>query len=161
MTEQRIAEITLDERSVLRRSPEIEHERATAIADLLHENSFAPASGSAGPFQLHLAVEENRLLIDIARRRRVARDDRSCRSPRSAASSRTISWSARAITMRCAARISARSRRSTWAAAALHNEGSELLIERLAGKVAVDHDTGAAPVHADLRAAFARVSGGT
>ena len=56
----RIAAITLDERSVVRRSPEIESERNAAIADLLHENSFAPASGQAGPFALHLAIEENR-----------------------------------------------------------------------------------------------------
>ena len=66
MNTQRIAAITLDEKSVVRRNPEIESERATAIADLLHENSFAPASGQAGPFALHLAVEENRLLIDIS-----------------------------------------------------------------------------------------------
>src|SRR6202044_3421547 len=65
MSAQRIAAITLDERTVGRRSPEIENERAAAIGDLLQENSFAPVSGQAGPFALHLAVEENRLLIDI------------------------------------------------------------------------------------------------
>ena len=46
MSDQRIAAITLDERSVLRRSPEIEQERAGAIADLLHSNSFAPTTVS-------------------------------------------------------------------------------------------------------------------
>ena len=54
--DQRIAEITLDEHTVVRRGADIEHERATAIADLLEENHFAPASGREGPFDLHLAI---------------------------------------------------------------------------------------------------------
>ena len=45
----RIAGITLDEHTVVRRSPDIEHERAVAIFDLLEENHFAPASGCDGP----------------------------------------------------------------------------------------------------------------
>src|SRR5437016_4818441 len=61
----RIAGITLDERTVVRRSPDIEHERAVAIFDLLEENYFAPISGATGPYQLHLSIEENRLSIDV------------------------------------------------------------------------------------------------
>ena len=64
-TPARIAGITLDEHTVVRRSPDIEHERAVAIFDLLEENHFAPVSGCAGPFHLHLAIEENRLSIEI------------------------------------------------------------------------------------------------
>jgi uncharacterized protein (UPF0262 family) len=60
-----IAQITLDERSVVRRNAEIEHERATAIQDLLHDNRFTLASGRTGPFKLHLGVEETRLQIDV------------------------------------------------------------------------------------------------
>src|SRR5437660_1618773 len=62
---QQIAEITLDERTVIRRSRAIEDERAAAITDLLKENQFTPLSGLAGPYHLHLAVEENRLVMDI------------------------------------------------------------------------------------------------
>ena len=67
MTEpdRRIAKITLDERTVVRRNADIEHERAVAIFDLLEENSFAPAGDAAGPFHLHLGIEENRLVLDI------------------------------------------------------------------------------------------------
>src|SRR5215467_3955460 len=61
----RITGITLDERTVVRRSPDIEHERAVAIFDLLEENRFAPASGLDGPFHLHLAIEENRLSMEV------------------------------------------------------------------------------------------------
>ena len=62
---QRVASITLDEHTVISRSPDIESERAAAIADLLTQNQFALASGRAGPFHLHLAVEENRLSMEV------------------------------------------------------------------------------------------------
>ena len=61
----RIVKIELDERTVVRRNPDVEHERAVAIFDLLEENSFAPAGVVDGPYQLHLAIEENRLVFDI------------------------------------------------------------------------------------------------
>ena len=62
----RVARIELDERSFLRRSPDVEHERAVAIADLLDANSFAPANHPGGPYALRLSIEENRLAIDVA-----------------------------------------------------------------------------------------------
>jgi len=62
---QRIAKITLDERSVVRLNTDVDHERAVAITDLLSENTFVPTSALAGPFHLHLGVAENRLLLDI------------------------------------------------------------------------------------------------
>jgi uncharacterized protein (UPF0262 family) len=136
----RIAAITLDEKSVVRRSPEIESERNAAIADLLHENHFAPASGQTGPFSLHLAIEENRLLIGIAGAdrssetiqiglgpfRRIVKDYFVvCESYYDAVRRQNLSQ---------VEAIDAGRR-------ALHNEGSALLIERLADKVTVDHDT--------------------
>lgn len=138
---QRIAEITLDEHTVVRRSPEIEDERAAAIADLLNENSFAPASGRAGPFHLHLAIEENRLNLDI----RSQADGASETVLLPLAPLRGIvkdyfmvceSYYA-AIRRAGLAQIEALDvgRRS------LHDEGSALLRERLGDKVAIDHDT--------------------
>jgi uncharacterized protein (UPF0262 family) len=62
----RILRIELDERTVLRRSPEVEHERAVAIADLLDANRFAPVGHRGGPYALTLSVEEGRLAFDIA-----------------------------------------------------------------------------------------------
>lgn len=137
----KIAAITLDEHSVVRRSPEIESERAAAIADLLQDNSFAPLSGQAGPFSLHLAVEENRLLIDISGAapssetiqvglgpfRRIVKDYFVvCESYYDAVRRQNLAQ---------VEAIDAGRR-------ALHDEGSALLIERLADKVAIDHDTG-------------------
>ena len=139
--DQRITAITLDEKSVVRRSPEIESERNAAIADLLHENSFVPVSGAAGPFSLHLAIEENRLMVDVHGAdaasetiqvglgpfRRIVKDYFVvCESYYDAVRHQNLSQ---------VEAIDAGRR-------ALHNEGSALLIERLADKVALDHDTG-------------------
>jgi uncharacterized protein (UPF0262 family) len=137
---QRIAAITLDERTVLRRSPEIEHERATAIADLLRDNHFAPASSQPGPFRLHLAVEENRLAIEVrgsdggsetitlplAPFRGIVKDYfLICESYYQAVQSKHLAQ-VEAIDM---------GRRG------LHDEAAALLTERLADKVAIDQPT--------------------
>ena len=139
--ERRIAGITLDERTVVRRSPDIEHERAIAIFDLLEENHFAPASGLDGPFHLHLSIEENRLSIDV-------------RSPANGADETILLPLApfrgivRDYFMVCESYYQA-IRRSSLAQIeaidvgrrSLHDEGSALLVERLADKVVIDHDT--------------------
>ena len=39
---QRLVDVTLDEGSVVRWNPEIDHERKVATYDLLQENKFAP-----------------------------------------------------------------------------------------------------------------------
>jgi uncharacterized protein (UPF0262 family) len=142
----RIAEITLDEHTVLARSAAVENERAAAISDLLKDNQFAPCSGLCGPFALHLAVEENRLnmavrsladdslangasetiVLPLAPFRRIVKDYfLICESYY------------QAIRERGFAQVEAidAGRRS------LHNEGADLLVERLAGKVTIDHPT--------------------
>ena len=139
--EERIVEITLDEHTVLRRAVEIEHERAAAISDLLRENRFAPVSGRRGPFRVHLAIAENRLNLEIgsladgtretitlplAPFRGIVKDYfMVCESYYAAAKKAGL------------AQIEAldAGRRS------LHDEGSALLRERLADRVAIDHDT--------------------
>jgi len=137
----RIAGITLDEHSVVRRSPDIEHERAVAIFDLLEENRFVPVSGCAGPYHLHLSIAENRLNIEIrseangsnetvvlplAPFRGIVRDYFMICESYYEAIRRSSLVQIEAIDM---------GRRS------LHNEGSTLLMERLADKVEIDLDT--------------------
>ena len=141
MDDRRIAAITLDEHTVVRRNADIEHERAAAIADLLEENSFAPASGRRGPFELHLAIEENRLnlesrsvadgscetvVLPLAPFRRIVKDYFIvCESYYEAVRGGRLGQ-VEAIDM---------GRRG------LHDEGSALLRERLDDKVAIDHAT--------------------
>jgi uncharacterized protein (UPF0262 family) len=138
---QRIAAITLDERTVIRRSRAIEDERAAAITDLLKENHFAPVSGLAGPYRVHLAVEENRLMMEI----RGKTDDASESIVLPLAPFRRIVKDYFLVCESYYEAIRDKSLRQVEAIdvgrRALHDEGSTLLTERLAGKVAIDHDT--------------------
>src|SRR5258707_1232489 len=61
----RLGAVTLDENSIGRSGPDIEHERAVAIYDLLESNSFAPEGQVRGPFKLNLSITGNRLVFDI------------------------------------------------------------------------------------------------
>jgi uncharacterized protein (UPF0262 family) len=65
MADPRIIDIQLDERSILKRNPDIEQERRIAIFDLLEGNHFDVA-GHDGPFRVTLRVEEGRLAIEVA-----------------------------------------------------------------------------------------------
>jgi uncharacterized protein (UPF0262 family) len=138
---QRIAEISLDEHTVVRRNAEIEHERATAIADLLEENSFAPVSELHGPFHLHLAIQETRLNLDI----RSLADGSGENVVLSVTPFRGI---VKDYFMVCESYYEAiRQSRLAQVEAidvgrrSLHDEGSRLLQEQLGDKVAIDHDT--------------------
>jgi uncharacterized protein (UPF0262 family) len=137
----RIAKIDLDERTVVRRNADIEHERAVAIFDLLDENHFEPIGRGKGPYHVLLGVEENRLVLDIREAdevgvdkvqvpltpfRRVVKDYfMVCESYYTAIKQATPSQ-IEALDM---------GRR------ALHNEGAELLRERLDGNIALDSNT--------------------
>jgi uncharacterized protein (UPF0262 family) len=61
----RLVAVTLDEGSIGRSSSDVEHERATAIYDLIEENSFAPVGHKGGPYALNIGLKENRLVFDI------------------------------------------------------------------------------------------------
>lgn len=137
----RIARVTLDEHTVLRRSPDVEHERAVALFDLVEENRFHLVGGPPGPYCLHLAIADNRLLVGVRDGgdapladivvpllpfRRIVRDYFLICESYYAAIRRSSPSQIEAIDM---------GRR------ALHDEGSALLRERLADRVAVDHAT--------------------
>ncbi len=139
--ELRIAKITLDEKTVVRRNADIEHERAVAICDLLEENSFVPVAGYDGPFHLDLGIEDSRLVLDIRGTDEVSRE----RIVLSLAPFRGI---VKDYFLICESYFAAIKRASTMQIEAidmgrrgLHNEGSELLRERLADKVALDLNT--------------------
>ncbi len=138
---QRIVDVTLDERTVIRRSPEIEHERRVAIFDLLEDNHFAPVGLDQGPYVLHLAVEENRLVLNIndADERPLDKLRLSIKPFRGLIKDYfTVCESYfEAIKRASPSQIEAidMGRRS------LHDEGSEMLRDRLADKVEIDFDT--------------------
>jgi uncharacterized protein (UPF0262 family) len=139
--DQRIVKITLDERSVVRRNADIEHERAVAIFDLLEENSFVLAGGAPGPFHLSLGIEENRLVFDI----RTTAEEAVERVLVPLLPFRGIikDYFMVCETYFAAIRTASPSRIEAidMGRRALHNEGSEQLRERLAERVTVDLDT--------------------
>jgi uncharacterized protein (UPF0262 family) len=137
----RLVDVELDE-SFGRSTPDVEHERAVAIFDLIEENRFAPVGdASGGPYRLKLSLVESRLVFAIAREdasavvthilsltpfRRIVRDYHMiCESYYEAIRSATPSH-IEAIDM---------GRRG------LHNDGSQTLMDRLAGKIEMDFDT--------------------
>ena len=61
---QRLADVVLDE-TIGRATPDVEHERAVAIFDLVEENSFEPAGHPGGPYRLSLSLVDNKLVLAI------------------------------------------------------------------------------------------------
>jgi uncharacterized protein (UPF0262 family) len=61
----RLVAIVLDSQSIERGTPDQEHERLTAIYDLVEENSFALPDGKEGPFSLHIGMANARLVFEI------------------------------------------------------------------------------------------------
>jgi len=146
----RIIDIELDNQAKVRWNPDIQQEIDVSIFDLKEENFFAPqdllqnqdGKRYPGPFFLNLSVSENRLVMEIQHPesrenldkvllalspfRRIIRDYFAvCESYYEAIKTASPAQ-IEAIDM---------GRRG------LHNEGSELLRERLDGKVAIDFDT--------------------
>ena len=139
--DQRIAKITLDERTVVRRNADVEHERAVAIFDLIEENRFAPTAGYAGPFHLTLSLEENRLALDI--RDTAEQSLERVVLPMSPFRSIVKDYFLICESYYNAIRTATPSRIEAidMGRRALHNEGSELLRERLAERVGIDLNT--------------------
>jgi uncharacterized protein (UPF0262 family) len=138
---QRLVEVTLDEKSIGRSNPDVEHERAVAIYDLIEENSFAPEGHNSGPYTLQLGIAENRLLFDI----RTAKGEAVMAHLLSMTPFRRI---VKDYFMICDSYYQAirtatpdRIEALDMGRRAIHDEGSRLLMERLKRKVRVDFDT--------------------
>jgi uncharacterized protein (UPF0262 family) len=145
MSDPRIIDIELDERTILWRSADVEQERRIAIFDLLESAHFAPqrehADAYRGPYRLKLRVEEGRLALDVFR------EDRSHLETLVLALGRfrrpIKDYFAICDSYYQAIRQATPQQIETvdMARRALHNEAAELLQERLAGKIDVDFDT--------------------
>ena len=140
-TSRRLVSVSLDEESIGAGSRDVEHERAIAIYDLLEDNSFAPVGHDGGPYCLIIALAGNRLVFDIATQagERVAAHHLSLTPFRRIVKDYFLICESyyQAIRAATPSQIEAidMGRRG------LHNEASELLVERLKGKIAVDFDT--------------------
>jgi uncharacterized protein (UPF0262 family) len=145
MSDPRLIHIDLDQKSIIWRSAEIEQERRIAIFDLLEGNHFSPQrehnDGYAGPYRLNLRVEEGRLVFDIFREDEshletiilgLARFQRPIREYWAICDS--YFQAVRQATTQHIETVDMARR-------GLHNQASEMLMERLAGKIDVDFDT--------------------
>ena len=137
----RLVAVTLDETSIGRSGPDIEHERTIAIYDLLEQNTFAPVDHAGGPYALHLAMADGRLMFDIrlADGTPVMAHLLSLSPFRGLVKDYFLICESYHTAIRTATpdRIEAidMGRRG------LHDEGSRILMERLKRKVRVDFDT--------------------
>ena len=136
-----ISDIELDEKSVISRSPQVEHERKVAIFDLLQENSFSLRNGNAGPYQLKLRIKDNRLIFNLRDGNNQHLSDISLpiRAFRRIVKDYFLICDSyfEAIKTKAPSQIEAidMSRRG------LHNEGADLLQERMAEHVDMDMQT--------------------
>ena len=62
---QSIKTVTLDDASIIRRSPEVEHERRVALVDITHSNevTLLGAPNLTPPYDLFISVKDNRLTL--------------------------------------------------------------------------------------------------
>lgn len=142
MSDHRIVGITLDDRTVVRRSPEVEHELNVAIYDILERNLFKPAGDYKGPYQVHLSIEERRRLVfDVT-------DDGSGAHGRMSLPLVPFRRIVRDYFQICESYYDAIKRLSPsqietldMARRSIHDEGSAILSERLQGKIDVDEET--------------------
>lgn len=137
----RLIEVVIDEAVPARRSADAEHERRVAIFDLIEDNHFVPNGGDEGPFVLRLSLVEGRLLFDIgnAEGQAVAKVTLSLQPFRSLLRDYSLICESyyQAIKNAPRSRIEAidMGRRG------IHNEGAELMIEKLEGQIELDLDT--------------------
>jgi uncharacterized protein (UPF0262 family) len=137
--------ITMDDGAVVKRSLQVEQERAAALADLLRENHFAPLQDDAplclGAYDARLSIADNRLIfaltsdalheplliaVPVSAFRGIIRDYFMICESYFEAIKTADPYKLEAIDM---------GRRG------IHNEGSEKLQALLAGKAEMDFDT--------------------
>ena len=140
MSEPRLFDVVLDEGSIGPAPPEMEQERGVAIRDLVDENSFRPAGHGGGPYRLRLSLAGRKLvfaidedesevavhILSLTPFARIVRDYDLIRESYYAAMRDGAVARIEAIDM---------GRRG------VHNEGSQLLMDRLEGKIEIDFDT--------------------
>jgi uncharacterized protein (UPF0262 family) len=137
----RLRDIRLDESSLAGATAEAEQDRRVAIFDLLEQNVFELVGHDEGPYALTLSLQERRLAFSVA--------SASGAELRHVVLSLTpLSKIVRDYFMICDS-YTAAIRNATpaqiealdMARRGLHNEAGEILLERLAGKIRLDHDT--------------------
>lgn len=139
--DERIIAVDLEEQSRLRLSPTVEDERKAALFDLLQDNRFALKGPFRGPYVLHLANDGERLIFRVC-------DQLDLQQTRFALPLCVLRPIIKEYFLVCESYFSAISTLTPSRIEAidmgrrgLHNDGAELLRERLSDKVEMDKDT--------------------
>jgi uncharacterized protein (UPF0262 family) len=137
----RLAAVELDESIGSGLSADADHERRIAIYDLIEDNSFTVVGYRSGPYRLSLSTADNRIIFDIwsEREERVSMIGLSLSPFRRIVKDYFMICESYYKAIRTATpsqiEIIDMARRG------LHNEGSDLLKERLHGKIDIDPAT--------------------
>ena len=141
---QDLASIVLEGEALTRLSPLQEADRAQAVADLQADNRFIPLRPNcpdAGPYTLHLSIQEGRLVFDIRclDERPLHRTVLALGPFRSLIKDYQMLLDSHGLAL--AEGREARIQAIDMGRRGLHNEGAQLLVQRLAGKVEIDFAT--------------------
>jgi len=137
----RLAEVVLDEATIPRSSADVDHERTVAIFDLIEENSFGVPGRDDGPYVLKISQEESKLTFEV----QTANDETAATIVVSMTPFRPLlkdyflvcETYYSAIRTSSPRQIEAIDRERT----KLHNEGAELMAQRLTGTIDIDPGT--------------------
>lgn len=138
----RLTAITLDQASIGRGNSNIEHEREVAIFDILEANHFEIEGRNDGPYTLVLGLSEDRLVLNIS-------SETNTQAPYTYMLSLSpLKKVMKDYFMVCETYYTAirtqppsKIQAIDMGRRGLHNEGSQILAERLKGKIGLDHDT--------------------
>jgi uncharacterized protein (UPF0262 family) len=138
----RLARVVLEGEALTRLSPLQEADRAQAVADLEVENRFEPNGTQAnGPYALHLTIHDGRLVFDIRRED----DTPLCVVALALGPFRSLIKDYQLLVDSYSLAIEegreARIQAIDMGRRGLHNEGAELMTQRLAGKAVIDFET--------------------
>lgn len=137
----RIIELQLPDKDTFVAPDHMKRERQSALADILNQSHFQPRNDSSGPYALHMAIEESRLVfrmknslqqelsalvLSLKPYRRLIQDYFLMLQSYEQARAHATREKLEAIDM---------------ARRALHNEGAELLMGRLEEKIDMDFET--------------------
>jgi uncharacterized protein (UPF0262 family) len=139
----RLDRVILDGESPNNLPPYVEADRELAVADLAAANHFAPLKGTdqPGPYALHLSISEGRLIFDI---RNITGDQLTAIGLALGPFRRLVKDYQMLVDSHMKAVEEGREQRIQaidMGRRGLHNEGAELMTQRLAGKIDIDFDT--------------------
>jgi uncharacterized protein (UPF0262 family) len=136
-----LAEVFLDEATIARGAIDLDHERAVAIFDLIEDNALAVPGRDDGPYTLTISQEESKLTFDV----RTSDGEQAVSVVVSMTPFRPLLKDYFLVCETYYSAIRTASSRQIEAIdherTTLHNEGANLMAQRLVDRLAIDQNT--------------------